>query len=138
MSTTLSICVADDEADMREFFQVVLESHGHRVFVAESGTELIALCTEHEPDLVITDIRMSDVDGLEAARVIYEERAVPIVVVTAQPFDAWELERLQAEVSAILRKEADLEQALKDTVREVLAAQENGARAAGASSLRPE
>jgi AmiR/NasT family two-component response regulator len=84
MNPSLRIVVADDEPDMREYFQKLLPRLGHQVVgTAENGRELIELCRAQQPDLVITDIKMPDVDGIDAAGQIYRERAVPVILVSA-------------------------------------------------------
>ena len=84
MTRTLRIVVADDERDMREYFEDILPVLGHRVEAAAStGAELVSACRRTKPDLVITDIKMPDMDGIEAAAKIYAEHAVPIILVSA-------------------------------------------------------
>lgn len=84
MNRTLKIAVADDEADMREYFQTILPTMGHDVTaVARSGKELVRMCRECNPDLVITDIKMPDMDGIDAAREICRGKPVPVILVTA-------------------------------------------------------
>lgn len=60
-----SILVVDDHEANRALAQEVLEDEGHRVLVATSGAEAIALFGEHHPDCVLLDIRMPGIDGLE-------------------------------------------------------------------------
>ncbi len=80
----LRIAVADDERDMRMFFQELLPPLGHEVVaVTESGRQLVELCRATRPDLVITDIKMPDMDGIAAAAAINEERRVPVILITA-------------------------------------------------------
>jgi two-component system, response regulator PdtaR len=80
----LRIAVADDEPRMREFYQQVLPLLGHEVAcVASSGKELIAGCLACRPHLVITDIRMPDMNGIDAAREICRQEPVPIILVSA-------------------------------------------------------
>ena len=68
MSYSLRIAVADDEPRTREFYQEILPRLGHEVVcAASSGRELIALCQTCHPQLVITDIRMPDLNGIDAA-----------------------------------------------------------------------
>src|ERR1051326_5218512 len=82
----LRIAVADDEADMCQFLREVLGQLGHDVVLAaQSGKELVEKCQTEKPDLVITDIRMPDMSGLEAGAAINRERPVPVVLVTAHP-----------------------------------------------------
>jgi AmiR/NasT family two-component response regulator len=84
MTNHLRIAVADDEADMREYFQEVLPRLGHSVVgVAKTGRELVDLCKSTKPDLVITDIKMPDLDGIDAADLIYNDHHVPVILVSA-------------------------------------------------------
>lgn len=82
----LRIAVADDEPDMRQFFAELLPPLGHEVVaVAETGRELVRRCRDARPDLVITDIKMPDLDGLAAARELNQDGAVPVILVTGHP-----------------------------------------------------
>ncbi len=84
MSRSLKIVVADDELDMRDYFQQILPLLGHQVIgVARTGIELVELCASSHPDLVITDIKMPDMDGIDAAGRIYRQEAVPVILVSA-------------------------------------------------------
>jgi two-component system, response regulator PdtaR len=83
-ATGLRIAVADDERDMRQFFQELLPCMGHQVVaVAETGRQLAEFCRDGQPDVVITDIKMPDMDGIEAAAAVNHEREVPVVLVSA-------------------------------------------------------
>ncbi len=86
MSTStrsLRIAVADDEPDVRQFFQELLSQLGHQVVgVAETGRQLVEQCREARPELVITDIKMPDLDGIRAAEEVNREHAVPVILVT--------------------------------------------------------
>src|ERR1700693_1366418 len=94
---SLRIAVADDEPDMREYFQKSLLRLGHKVVaVAQNGQELVEQCRAFHPDLVITDIKMPDMDGIEAAVRIYRERPVPVILVSAY-HDATLMERAEAD-----------------------------------------
>ena len=84
MTKGLRISVADDELDMRDFFERMLKRLGHQVVsVAENGRELVEHCREQRPDLVITDIKMPEMDGIEAAQKICGERQIPVILVSA-------------------------------------------------------
>lgn len=85
MNEPLRIVVADDEPDIREFLQKFLVRLGHVVGgAARDGDELVAMCRAVQPDLVMTDIRMPVLDGIEAATQIYRERPTAIVLISAQ------------------------------------------------------
>ena len=84
MTSSLRIAVADDEPDMQKYFQTFLPRLGHEVVsVAGTGKQLIEQCRQQKPDLLITDIMMPELDGIEAATVVYRERPLPIVLVSA-------------------------------------------------------
>ena len=84
MSESLRIAVADDEPDMCDYFLDVLPRLGHTVVaVARNGRELVDRCLSTVPDLVITDINMPELHGIEAAALIFAHRPVPIILVSA-------------------------------------------------------
>src|SRR5207244_6800571 len=84
MNPSLRIAVADDEPDMRDYFKKSLPRLGHQVVaVAQTGRELVELCRATTPDLVITDIRMPELDGIDAAAQLYRERPIPVILVSA-------------------------------------------------------
>jgi response regulator NasT len=84
MTNGLRIAVADDEPEMRDFFEKVLPRFGHQVVaVAENGRQLVEHCRSAKPDLVITDIKMPDLDGIEASNEICKERPLPVILVSA-------------------------------------------------------
>jgi CheY-like chemotaxis protein len=80
----MRILVADDEPDMRDYFLKVLPRLGHKVVAAVgNGRELVEQCRTLQPDLVITDIKMPDMDGIEASEEIHKRYPVPIIFVSA-------------------------------------------------------
>ena len=84
MTPSLRIVVADDEPDMREYLARVVPRLGHRVVgVAANGRELLEVCRAATPDLVITDIKMPELDGIDAATELYRERPVAVLLVSA-------------------------------------------------------
>jgi two-component system, response regulator PdtaR len=116
MSRALKIVVADDELDMRDYFQQILPLLGHQVLgVARTGRELVDLCAATHPDLVITDIKMPDMDGIDAAAQIYRQAPIPVILVSAY-HDPEFIRRAEADhIMAYLVKpikQADLEPAI--------------------------
>lgn len=76
--------VADDEPIMVDYLREVLPELGYdEVIAATTGAELVEACRRTRPDLVITDIRMPDLDGIEAARRIGAFIEVPIILISA-------------------------------------------------------
>ena len=121
MTKSLRIAVADDELDMRDYFQRILPRIGHQVVaVAENGLQLVENCAVHLPDLVITDIKMADMDGIEAASAIFQARSTPVILVSAFHDPELISRAEQDHVLAYLVKPiklADLETAIALTMR---------------------
>jgi two-component system, response regulator PdtaR len=83
MTPVLKIVLADDDAMFVKFCQENLNNLGHQVVgTASTGAELVAQCLAASPDLVITDIKMPDMDGIEAARQIYQKTALPFILIS--------------------------------------------------------
>ena len=116
MSRSLRIAVADDEPRMLQFYRKVLPEFGHQVVAeAETGARLVELCRAMAPDLVITDIKMPDIDGLQAANEIRSQRATPLILVSAYHDAEFISQALENHVLAYLVKpikKADLEPAI--------------------------
>ena len=80
----MRILIAEDETIIRLDLRKTLEEAGFDVCAeARNGAEAVALAHEHEPDLAILDVKMPELDGIEAARRILGERPIPIVMLTA-------------------------------------------------------
>jgi two-component system, response regulator PdtaR len=121
MSQSLRIVVADDEPEMCKYLSDTLTAMGHLVVgAAENGVGLLQKCAEAAPDMVITDIKMPDMDGIEAAGRLSQTNPVPVILVSAH-HDADLIARsLSGHVMAYLVKpikKADLETTLALAVR---------------------
>src|SRR3972149_7886120 len=79
------VLVIDDEPDTLELVKLVLESGGFTTMLAKNGIEALRLIEAKEPDLVLLDIMMPDMDGWEVFRKIKEKYSrVPIAILTAK------------------------------------------------------
>jgi DNA-binding response OmpR family regulator len=116
-----TIAVIEDEASIASAVAARLRSEGYRVEVASDGAAGVELCDRTRPDLVVLDLMLPGIDGLEVCRRIQRQRATPVLMLTARdsetdlviglgvgaddymtkPFSAREL---VARVSAILRR----------------------------------
>jgi DNA-binding NarL/FixJ family response regulator len=103
--TPLRVVIADDQPMMRAGFKAVLEAAGDIDVVAEAadGEEAVRAATEHSPDVVLMDIRMPGVDGIEATRRLPRQR---VLILTTFGLDQYILEALRAGASGFLLKDA--------------------------------
>ena len=83
MATTKKILVVDDEKTLREFVSRNLAARGFQVFSAANGLEALAIFQSESLDLIILDLMMPHMDGLETCKRIRQASTVPIVVLTA-------------------------------------------------------
>lgn len=84
MTRPLRIAVADDEPDVRDYFQRILPRLGHEVVAtAATGRELLEMCREKKPDLIIADVRMPEMDGDVAIAEICRDVPTPFILVSA-------------------------------------------------------
>src|SRR5215217_8170022 len=78
------ILIVDDEAGLRELVRINLEHEGFAVFQAENGAQCLDMVHESQPDLVIMDVMMPEMDGWEACKRIREFSQVPVLMLTAR------------------------------------------------------
>ena len=84
MSTLPLVLVADDEQRITKLVSMALTGEGFRVVTAAGGEEALAKAEEVRPDIILLDIVMPDLDGIEVMRQIRERRSVPVILLTAR------------------------------------------------------
>ena len=88
METSAKILVVDDDPDMRDTLQMILESGGYTVVMAEDGQRCLAKLKEEQPDLLILDLLMPRMDGFEVCKALKDPRYakyanVPIIILSS-------------------------------------------------------
>jgi len=78
-----TILIADDESSLRKLLSLILKEQGYRIIAAKDGGEAYALFKAHQIDLVLMDIRMPYMDGLEVLKKIKEKSDIPVILMTA-------------------------------------------------------
>ena len=91
-----NILVVDDEPQITRVLKTTLSSCGYGVRTAMDGDEAIHLMKEWSPDLIITDLRMPNMDGLELCRYVRNKSQVPIIVLSVKGEDKIKVEALDA------------------------------------------
>jgi response regulator NasT len=107
----LKVVVVEDEATVRQFVKETVEGLGHTVLgEAANGTDMVRTVLELEPDVVVFDIHLPRMNGLDALRQIYQERVVAAVAITADRDQELVRRALEEHVLAYLVKPIEAHQ----------------------------
>ena len=118
MEEKTRILIVDDERGMCEFLQYVLENEGYDIDHAGSSDQALHRMAQARYDIVITDIRMPGMDGLDMLRRIKElSPDVVVVVMTAYPSPVYELKAVNYGAYQYIEKPIDDPDAILDIVR---------------------
>jgi len=119
-----TVIVVEDEPDAAELFAEMMRVSGFRVLKTYSSTPAISLIAKELPDVVILDIMMPDISGLEVLRFMRREtqlRDIPVIVVSARSMPSDIQEGLEAGATIYLTKPVgylDLKQAVEQVMNE--------------------
>lgn len=107
MARAKKILIVDDEKSLVQLCEIILEAAGYEVRSAYNGRQALNMITEELPDLVLLDIMMPDMNGIEVCRRIREEhdRHPRIVIYTADDRDSTHNHSIDAGANAVLTKE---------------------------------
>jgi len=105
MSTTgARVLVVEDEPQMRRFIRAALSAHGYEVAEASSGSEALALATSRNPDVILLDLGLPDIDGIDLTRKLREWSRTPVIVISARGREADKVSALDAGADDYLTK----------------------------------
>jgi two-component system KDP operon response regulator KdpE len=124
------ILVVDDEAQIRRSLQVNLERRGYAVEIAEDGEQAIHRFTNRRPDIVILDLLMPGMNGVEVVRQVRASSAVPIIVLSVLGDEQHKVDALESGADDYMTKPFGTEELLA-RIRSLLR------RAAGAKNASP-
>lgn len=82
-----TILLVDDEKEIVELLEIYLSNDGYRILKASNGLEALEVLNKHEVDLIILDIMMPKMDGIQACLKIREQRNMPIIMLSAKSQD---------------------------------------------------
>jgi two-component system KDP operon response regulator KdpE len=100
----LRILVVDDEPPIRRFLRAALSAHGYLIFEAANGRAAIDAMISNRPDLIILDLGLPDMDGIEVTRQLREWTAVPIIVLSVREHETDKIAALDAGADDYLTK----------------------------------
>ena len=98
------ILIADDEKSIRNFLKVSLETQGYKCLEADCGANTLMLAASHNPDILILDLGLPDIDGVEVIKKLRAISRMPIVIVSARGHDREKVEALDAGADDYLTK----------------------------------
>jgi two-component system KDP operon response regulator KdpE len=90
------VLVVDDEQAIRRFLRVSLSVHGHTVFEATTGREALAAVVANRPDLIILDLGLPDIEGVEVTRQLREWTQTPIIILSVREHERDKIAALDA------------------------------------------
>jgi two-component system KDP operon response regulator KdpE len=100
----LRVLVVDDERAIRRFLHTSLTAHGYTVFEASTGQEALAAVVGDRPDLIILDLGLPDLDGIEVTRQLREWTKTPIIVLSVREEEAAKVAALDVGADDYLTK----------------------------------
>lgn len=118
MYAPIRIVIADDHEIFRDGFKLLLKKQSEIELIAEAGNgkELVRLVEEHQPDVVITDIQMPVMDGIEATKIITEKfPSLGVIALTMFNEDSLIVDMLEAGARGYLLKNTNKEELVKAT-----------------------
>ncbi len=112
MSNKPLMLVVEDDAAVRSLMAVTLETRGYRYHLAKNGTEALIEATAHQPDVMLLDLGLPDMDGVEIIRKVRSWSAMPIIVISARSEDSDKVEALDAGADDYLTKPFSVDEML--------------------------
>jgi two-component system KDP operon response regulator KdpE len=107
-----TVLVIEDEPQIRRFLRATLPAHGYRLLEAETAHDGLTQAAMHQPELIILDLGLPDLDGLEVTRRLREWTTVPILVLSARGQEADKVVALDAGADDYLTKPFGIQELL--------------------------
>ena len=98
------LLVVEDDTQMRKFLRASLSSHGYRLVEAENGDEALTRAASYNPDLILLDLGLPDMDGLVVTKRLREWASAPIIVISARGQEEDKINALDAGADDYLTK----------------------------------
>ena len=112
MTIREKILVIEDEKSISHFISTVLNNNGYEAMQARTGSEALSMISSHCPDLIILDLGLPDMDGLDILRKLREWSSLPVVVVSARSYEKDKVQALDLGADDYLTKPFGTEELL--------------------------
>lgn len=107
-----TILVVEDDAPVRNLITTTLKAHDYKYIVAQCGGEAVTLASSHNPDVILLDLGLPDIDGVDVIKKVRTWSNVPIIVISARSEDEDKIEALDAGADDYLTKPFSVEELL--------------------------
>lgn len=94
MTNKISILIVEDEKNISNFICTTLKNNDYRVIQCKTGNEAVTVATSHCPDLILLDLGLPDIDGIEVLKNIRSWSTIPIIVISARTLEHEKVEAL--------------------------------------------
>ncbi|MDU7241572.1 response regulator transcription factor [Clostridium sp.] len=108
----VSILVVEDDKAIRNFISATLDIHSYNCFTAENGEQAMIMAISHKPDIIILDLGLPDIDGVDIIKKIRAWSNCPIIVVSARSEDKDKIEALDSGADDYLTKPFSVDELL--------------------------
>lgn len=114
-----TVLIVDDDRGLRELYKSELSLEGYEVMAAATGKEAVDILKDSRPDVIVMDIRMPEMDGIEAlGKVVARHKNIPVIINTAYPsyqedFRAWAADEYVVKSSDLTELKAAIKRVLE-------------------------
>jgi two-component system, OmpR family, KDP operon response regulator KdpE len=102
--TTIRVLIVDDEPSIRSFLRAALAAHDYTVLEASNGEQAITSAAAHNPDLIILDLGLPDMEGADVTKHIRKASQVPIIILSVRDHESDKIDALDAGADDYLTK----------------------------------
>ena len=112
MNKTMTVLVVEDDTPIRNLISTTLKAHEYKFLTANDGNDAVMQASSHNPDVVLLDLGLPDIDGIEVIKKIRSWSNMPIIVISARSEDADKIEALDCGADDYLTKPFSVEELL--------------------------
>ena len=112
MNKAMTVLVVEDDMPIRNLISTTLKTHDYKFLTANDGNDAIMQASSHNPDVVLLDLGLPDIDGIEVIKKIRSWSNMPIIVISARSEDTDKIEALDCGADDYLTKPFSVEELL--------------------------
>lgn len=94
MNIKTTVLIIEDEIAIRNFITTILDTNDYKAISAKNGVEAISMIKSYAPDVILLDLGLPDIDGLEILQKLRETSSIPVIVISARTFESEKVKAL--------------------------------------------